>query len=87
MDVGAPLIADTQAAVLMKPGQCSLDHPALAAEARAVGIAGPRDPHLDSASAQLAAGLARVVGAVAVDALWPSSRPAPSAVHRRHGIH
>jgi len=37
MDVGAPLVADKQAAEAVQPGEAALGHPALATEARAVG--------------------------------------------------
>jgi len=44
VDVSTALVADAQAPVLVKPGQCALDHPTLSAEARAVRVAGLGDP-------------------------------------------
>lgn len=85
MYVGAPLVANPQAPVLMKPGDCALDHPALAGEARAMRVAGPCDP--DPAPAKLLTGLARVVGATAIDLPRSSPQPAAPAAHRWHGVH
>src|SRR5437667_11413840 len=68
VDVGAALVAHAQASVLVKPGDRALDHPAAAAETRAVPVLGPGHPGLDPPAAQRPAHLARVVSAVAVDA-------------------
>lgn len=54
MDVGAALVAHPQTAVLVKPGDGALDHPALAAEAGAVRVAWLGDPDFDSAAVQFA---------------------------------
>lgn len=86
MDVGASLVAHPQTAVLVKPGDRALYHPALAAEARAVRIPFAGDPDLDSAATQLAAGASRVVGAIAVDLSRPSPRASAATFDRRHSV-
>lgn len=65
MDVGAAFVADTEAAVLVQPGDCALDDPALFAEPGAVRLLGSWNRGADAAGAQLAAVAAGVVGAVA----------------------
>ena len=54
VDVGSAFVADAEAAVLVKPGDRALDHPAAAAESRSVRVVGLGDPDLDVAPAQLA---------------------------------
>ena len=86
MDVVATLVADTQAAVLVQPGDGTLHHPALGAEPGAVWALRPGDPRLDAAAAQFAPALAGVVGAVAVQPAWTAARTAAAAAHGRDGV-
>ena len=86
MDVVAAFVADAEAAVLVQPGDRALDDPALLAEPGAVSCLGSGDPRLDVAAAQLAAALARVVGAVAVQLARPPARTAAAAAHGRDRI-
>ena len=52
MDVGAAFVAEPESAVLVEPGERSLDDPALAAETRAVRGALVSDDRPDSALTQ-----------------------------------
>ena len=52
MDVVAAFVADAQPAVLVQPGECALNDPALAAEPGTVRTLGLGDPRLDAAGAQ-----------------------------------
>jgi hypothetical protein len=54
VDVVAALEADAQPPVLVQPGDRSLDHPSLLAEAGAVGALRPGDLGLDATAAELA---------------------------------
>jgi hypothetical protein len=87
VDVVASVVADSEAAVLVEPGDRSFDDPAVAAESGAVRALGPRDPRLDVAAAELAAALAGVVGAVAIEPVWATTRPAAVSAHRRDRVH
>ena len=81
VDVVATLVADAQAAVLVEPGNRALDHPTLFAEPGAVRALRPRDLGLDAAATELAAALARVVGAVAEELLRAAAGTATPAAH------
>jgi hypothetical protein len=86
VDVGAAFVADAQTAVLVQPGDGALDDPALLTEPRPVlGIAAG-DAGADSAGAELAAVVARVVGAVTENALGPSARSTALTTHGRDRI-
>ena len=76
MDVVAALVADAQPPVLVQPGDRSLDHPSLLAEAGAVGALRPGDLGLDATAAELAPTLARVVSAIAIQLARPAARTA-----------
>ncbi len=64
MDVGAALVAGAEPLEGVQPGKAALDHPALAAEAEAVGDAAAGNPRGDAARAQLPAVGVEVVAAV-----------------------
>lgn len=57
VDVGEAFVADAKAAVLVQPGDCSLDDPAMGAEPGSVRFPRPSDLRLDIASAELPAAL------------------------------
>jgi hypothetical protein len=86
MDVGPSFVADAQAPVLVQPADRALDDPSLGAEPGAVLALRPGDLRLDVAAAQLAASLARVVGAVAIQRPWSAARSAAAAAHRRDRV-
>jgi hypothetical protein len=52
VDVGAAFVAESESAVLVEPGECALDDPALAAEPGAVRGTLVRDERPDSALSQ-----------------------------------
>jgi len=86
VDVGSPLPADAQAAVLVKPAERALDDPALSPEAGAVlGLLacdlGPDAPLADSPAVVVV-----VVAAVAHDRLGPPAWPAHPPGHGRYRI-
>ena len=87
MDVVAALVADPQPPVLMQPGDRALNDPARRPQPGAVRALRPGDPRLDVAAAQLAAALARVVGAVAIEPPRSAPRSAAAAAHRRDRVH
>jgi hypothetical protein len=66
-------------------GEAALDHPALAAEPRAVGGPPARDPVSDAAGAQDAPVLVVVVAAIGEDAVRLGARPADLAGDRAGG--
>ena len=86
MDVVAALVADAQTPVLMQPRDRALDDPSLRPKAGSVSTLRPGDLCLDTAAAQLATGLARVVGTVAVQAARPAPRSAATAAQRRDRV-
>ncbi len=86
MDVVAAFVADSEAAVLVQPGDRAFNDPALLAEPGAVRCLGSGDPRLDAASAELAPSLARVVGAVAVEPFRSATGTAAAAAHGRDRI-
>ena len=61
MDVGASVVAALQAPVLVQPGDCALDDPALFAEPRAVAGFALGDSRCDPALSEFFAVLAAVV--------------------------
>jgi len=86
MDVGAVLVAGAQPFEGVQPGEAALDHPAAAAEPRAVGDAAAGDARGDAPGAQLAAVGVVVVAAVGEQLPWAPAGPAASAPDRRNGV-
>jgi hypothetical protein len=87
MDVGASLIANPKTAVLVQPGNCSLDDPSgFAQPAIFVSPASRKNWH-DSAGSQLLAMRFRVVCLVRLNGIWPLYRPANLATNGRNRIH
>lgn len=85
-NVGAALVADGEAAEAGEPGQGSLDHPAVPAEALAAVLTAPGDAWHDLA---LAAGLAAggvVVGLVRVELGRSATRPAATLADRLYRV-
>src|SRR5439155_3104058 len=83
VDVVAAFVSDPQLPVLVQPGDGALDDPTLLAESGAMRGLGSGDLRLDAAPPQLAAALARVVGAVAVQLARAPPRTAAASTDRR----
>src|SRR5207247_3982162 len=83
---GAPFVADQQPLEMMEPGEGALDHPAGAAESRAVLGLAASDLGGDAAPAQLAPVLVVVVAAIGGDPLRPAARTPDLAPYRRHPL-
>src|SRR4051794_25461595 len=86
MHVVAPLVADHEPAAAGDPGQRTLHHPSMPAEALAALDPAPGDPGDDAALAAGAAAAAVVVGLVGVQLPWTSSGSAAWLADRRHGV-
>ena len=86
MDVGSAFVARAQPFEGVQPGEAALDHPAVSAQAGAVGDAAAGDPRGDAPGAQLAPVLVVVVAAVGEQLARRASGPATQAADRRNGI-
>ena len=73
MDVGASLVADAEATVLVQPGEGALDDPALAAESGSVWRVAFGDERSDAAGAELVSVGSGVVAAVGEENLRSAS--------------
>src|SRR5919202_4261583 len=82
----AALVADDQPAAAGDPGQGTLHHPPVPAEALAALDPAPRDPGSDAASPAGAAAAGIVVGLVGVQLGGPPSGPAARLADRRNGV-
>lgn len=83
VDVGAAFVAESQAAVLVEPGDRSFDDPALPAEPGAVVGLQAGDLGFDAALVELVEDAVDVVAAVAEHALGSAPRRAGFAADRR----
>ena len=81
MDVGALFVTGAQAFEGVQPGEATLDHPALAAQARAVSHTAAGDPRRDAALAQLPTVGVEVVAAVGEQLPWSPARPSAPTPH------
>jgi hypothetical protein len=86
VDVGPPLPADAQSAVLVKPAERALDDPALAPQAGAVFGLLARDSGLDAAFADEPTVVGVVVAAVAHERPGAPARPAHATAHGRDRV-
>src|SRR4051794_11560982 len=86
MDVVAALVADGQPPAARDPGQGTLDHPPVAAEALAALDPAPGDARDDAAPAAGAAAAGVVVGLVGVQLRRAPPGPAARLADRRHGV-
>src|SRR3954469_21716607 len=77
VDVAAPLVAGAQPFEGVQPGEAALDHPAVAAQSRAMGDAAAGDPRRDPTLSELAA--VDVVVVAAVGEQFPRSPARPAA--------
>jgi hypothetical protein len=86
VDVSAALVAGPESFEGVQPGEAALDHPALLAQAGAVGDAAAGDPWGDPAGAQLAAVDVVVVAAVGEQLARSAAGSAAAAADRRDGV-
>lgn len=86
MDVGAPLIADGEAAKAVQPCQCPLDDPAMSAQSFAAVYTSPGNAGLNPALPAFAPAAAMVIGLVGVELAGALARTATTVTHARHGI-
>ena len=86
MDVGAPLIADGEAAKAVQPCQCSLDDPAMSAQSIAAVEAPSGNAGLDGAFPAFAPAAAMVIGLVGVELVRALARTSTTVAHAWHGI-
>ena len=86
MDVGAAFVARAQPFEGVQPGEAALDHPAVSAQAGAVGDAAAGDPRGDAPGAQPSAVDVVVVAAVGEQLPRLASWPATQTADRRNGI-
>lgn len=85
MDFGGALVARSQAAEVVQVREAALDHPAVAAGARAVGCAATGDAVGDPPGRQDALVLVVVVATVGKDTVWPGAGAAELAGDRARG--
>lgn len=86
MNVGATLIANTQAAVAIEPGERALDHPTMLAESFAALNAAPRDTWRNRTLAQLFAQGLRVIRLISMQLLRTLARSAAPTSDRFNRI-
>jgi hypothetical protein len=86
VDVGAAFIPGAQPLERVQPGEAAFDHPALAAQARAMRDTAAGDPRSDASSAQPAAVDVVVVAAVGEQLPRAAAGTAAPAADRRHGV-
>jgi hypothetical protein len=87
MDVRPPLVADAEAPELVQPGQCSLHHPPMDAQATAMSSEALRQDWFNPQGAQHLPMGFRAIGSVSLNSVWPTAWPASLATHRRNGCH
>ncbi len=87
MDVLTPLIADTEAAVVVQPSERSLNDPAEDTQSAPVWRSPLRNVWADATRAELLAMWFRVVPAVGVDFVRSMSWTAPLAAYPRNRVH
>ena len=86
MDVGAPLIADGEAAKTVEPCQRSLDNPSVSAQPFAAVYASPGNAGHDPALPAFAPAAVMVVGLVGVELVRALARTSTTVAHAWHGI-
>ena len=85
-DVGAPFVADGDAAEAGEPSERTLDHPSVSAKTLAALDATPGDPRNDRSLAQRLPAVCKVVALVGVQLGRAAPGPARTLADRRHGI-
>ena len=77
VDVGAPLVADGQAAGAIEPGMAALDHPAMPSEPVASLDAAPGNPRPDPARPAFLPPHSRIIGLVGMQLVGSPARASP----------
>jgi hypothetical protein len=85
--VGPSFVADEQSLEVVHPRESALDHPAIAAEPRAVLGVAAGDDRSNPSLTQQAPLVVRVVAAISDERVWSTARSPDSATHRRHCPH
>ncbi len=85
-DIGAPLVADGQAAEPAEPGQGALHDPAMPSQALAALDAAPSNAIPDPSFAQTLMAARQIIGLVGVKLCGALAGSAAALAHRRHGI-
>ena len=85
-DVGAPFVADGDAAEAGEPSERTLDHPSVSAETLAAFDATPGNPRNDRSLAQRTPAVSEVVALVGMQFGRSPPGPARTLADRRHGI-
>ena len=85
-DVGASFVADGDTTEAGEPGERTLDHPSVSAEALAALDAAPGDAWNDRPAAQRPPAVGEVVALVGVQLGRAAAWPARTLADRRHGI-
>ena len=86
VDVGAPLIADGEAAEAIEPSERALDNPAVSAQPLARLHASSCNPGRDGAGATLLAAATVIVGFVRMELLRAPAGSTSAVPHARHGV-
>ncbi len=86
MNVGAFLIAHTEAPALMQPTMCPFDHPAETPQTAAVRCVATGQMRLDTSLSQLLTMRLRIIRTVSVDGVWTMTRPTRFAVNGRYRV-
>ena len=86
MDVGAPLVADGQAAEATEPRQGAFHDPAVPTQTLAAVDPAPGDPGLDPAPAQGLAAAGHVIGFIGVELGRAPAGTAPPLPNGRHSV-
>ncbi len=86
VQLGAALVAGTQTAEIVQPGETALNDPALVAQARSVTVLAACDDRLDTAAAELATVLVMVIAAVGQKPLAALAGPADLPTHRLYAV-
>jgi hypothetical protein len=86
MNVGTPLISNTQASELVQPGERALHHPAQFTESAILVGAAPRQQRLDALDVQHHLAHVRVVRLVGDDGIRTPTRRADLAAHRGNRV-
>ena len=86
VDVGAPLVADGEAAKTVEPCQRSLDNPSVSAQPFAAVYASPGNAGHDPALPAFAPAAVMVVGLVGVELVRALARTSTTVAHAWHGI-
>ena len=86
MDIGAPLVADGEAAIAVQPSQGALHHPAMTAQTLTALDALTGDAHPDVTLGQGTAAAGNIIGFVGMGLVRPLAAPSVGLHDRGYGI-